>query len=783
MTSLPRLLFRLLLGRRLPVTRGTLRVSGARRSIVVRRDRYGIPHIQAESDEDAWYGLGFCQGQDRAFQLETLLRVARGTLAELVGVEGLPIDRLSRRIGFARAAEKQMPVLSEEVKRTLEAFSAGVTEGSRVGCRRKPHEFTLLRARPTPFGAADVVAIIKLQSFGLASNWDSELARLKVLEQDGPQALSALDPTYPEWLPVTAPVGAVPTPAPYRLSQDLAALARVVRLGGASNNWAIAPSRTASGRPILANDPHLPPSLPPHWYLAHVSAPGWAVAGAAFVGTPPIVVGHNHVAAWGVTAGMADNTDLYLEEVGADGRSVRQGEGFVACEVVEEVIHVRRGATVREDVLVTPRGPVMGPALKGEGRAISVSAVWLQPRPIEGMLAVHRKSSFEEFRRAFARWPLVSLNMVYADASGTIGWQLVGELPRRRKGWGSLPSSGADPEGGWHEEPVPFDDMPHLSNPATGFVATANTQPTTGEAGPFLGADWIDGYRLARITEVVGTRHDWNVRDTMALQSDLKSIPWQELRDVVLGAPAVSEDARRAHDLLAGWDGVVGADSPAAAVFELFLAAMALRVAQAKAPHSYAWSLGRGHLRDIPYTSFAVRRVAHLVRLLREQPQGWFSQPWGDEIFGALADAAGRLRQRWGDDTDRWRWGKVRPLRLLHPVGAKAPLGRIFNRGPFPWGGDANTVNQAATGPLDPTGNPFFIASLRMVVEVGDWEGARFSLPGGQSGNPLSPHYDDLLPLWRRGEGIPIAWSPDEVERATRDTLRLVPTHAGEPGN
>jgi len=773
--NIPRLLFRLLFGRRLPITDGTLEVPGIRHPVLIRRDRYGIPYIEAEEEEDAWYGLGFCQGQDHAFQIEALLRVVRGTLAELVGPEALPVDRLSRRIGFRYAAEQQLKALDDKTPRILEAFVCGVTAGARTGCRRPAHEFSLLRAQPTPYQAADVLGMAKLMSFTLPANWDVELARLKILTEDGAGALAALDPTYPEWLPVMAPPGALADSAVDRLGEDLALLTATTGQGGGSNNWAIAPTRTTTGRAILANDPHLSPSLPPYWYLAHVCTPDWAVAGASIVGTPGFFVGHNDVAAWGMTAGFVDNTDLFIEELSPDGRSVREGDHFVSCEIRSEVIQVRGGTTVEEEVLVTPRGPIVSPALEDEVGAISLRATWLAPGPLEGLLQMHRARTFGAFRRAFEQWPFLSLNMVYADTSGTIGWQLVGDSPRRRQGWGTIPLPGWDPQVGWEDDPIPYDEMPHLADPETGFIATANNQPNPEGAGPFLGTDWIDGYRQARIVEALDARHDWDLPSVQALQMDQKSIPWRELRDIVLAIPAETGEARQALTLLETWDGVVTADSPAAAVFEFFVAEIVQRVVAAKAPRAAQWALGAGFTPIAPFSIFAVRRVGHLVRLLREQPVGWFERPWPQEMADALTKVVKSLRKHYGDEPDRWAWGRVRPLTLRHPVGERAPLDRVFNLGPFPWGGDTNTVGQAFAPPSDPTTNPLSIASLRMVVDVGNWEESRFALPGGQSGNPLSPHYDDLLPLWQRGEGAPIAWSPEEVARVARSTLHLVP--------
>jgi penicillin amidase len=779
-------IFRLLLGRRLPVTDGILCVSGCREPIVIGRDLYGIPHIVANNEEDGWYGLGFCQGQDRSFQLETQVRIGRGTLAALIGRKGLGIDRLSRRIGYYRAAGEQLAVLDPRACRTLEAYARGVNAGRDHA--PPAHEFALLRARPTPYTAADVLAHLKMVSFSLASNWDNEISRLQILSQDGPQALLALDPAYPEWHPVTAPPGATAGKALDRLSKDLAYFQEYVKPGGGSNNWAIAgrgrdgvTPRTATGRPILANDPHLGSTLPPHWYLAHIRTPEWSVAGASFVGGPAFPAGHNGFAAWGVTAGFVDNTDLFLEEIGPDGCSVREGDTYIACERRVEIIEVKGKDAVEEVVLITPRGPIIGPALGDEYGAISLRATWLDPRPARGLLDIHRVRSFDEFRHALYPWPATAQNLVYADTSGVIGWQLMGDIPVRRKGSGALPLPGWDPEVGWEDEPVPLEQTPCLLDPACGYLATANTRPTREGEGPFWGVDFIAGYRLGRIVEALEARHDWDVDAVLALQLDQMSLPWREMREAVLAAHDTGPETQQALAMLSAWDGVLRADSPAAALYEMFVSEMAQRIVRTAAPKAGTWALGRGTSAPVRHTLMMAQRLSHLVRLLREQPEDWFSRfdgqeaPWSQEIAAGLRKAYQALDKRYGPDPARWAWGQIRPLILKHPMGARKPLGSIFNLGPIPLGGDSYTVNQAGTDLTEPTKSVLATASLRMVIDVGEWENSRFSLPGGQSGNPLSPHYADLLPFWKRGRGVPIAWSAQAVKEATRKTLRLEP--------
>jgi penicillin amidase len=781
------------LGRRLPRLDGMLAVPGLSGDVRVRRDRWGIPHIEAASGLDAWYGLGFCHAQDRAFQLETLLRVGRGTLAELVGADGLALDRTSRRLGFARLARAQRSVIDPEVRATMEAYAAGVNAGLAHGLARRPHEFVLLRAKPTEWTLEDVLAFVALQAFSLAGNWDAELARLRILAADGTDALLALEPAYAAWLPVTSPVGGLAADAlarvADRLSADLALLGETVGLTGGSNNWAIAGSRTASGAAIVANDPHLPPRLPVPWYLAHLRTPDWQLAGASFVGGPAFPIGTNGHIAWGITAGLTDTVDLFLEEIGSDGASVRRGDGFVPCEVVHERIAVRGGSAEELSVLITERGPVLtaafesgpGDARSSQGNtgwAFSFAAPWLRPAPLRGFLDIGSARSFEAFRSAFAEWPGPALNVVYGDVEGHVGWQLIGSLPRRRGGFGTVPLPGWNPEVGWEVDPVPFAEMPYLSDPDAGYVATANNQPRVDDDAPFLGVDWMEGYRVGRILEVLAAGSGWTVPRAQALQVDVVSLPWREIRDLVLGLPVPEDDeaARAAINLLQSWDGRVAADSVGASLYELFAAAMSRRIAEAKAPGSWRTVLGEGYGVVVPRTMFATRHVARLVRLLRERPKGWFAgSSWEAEAIGALGDVIRFLRDQAGQDPAGWAWGQLRQLTFEHPIGARRPFDRVFNLGPIPYGGDTNTPMQASSGPLSPFENPAFTAETRCVMDLGNPSASRFGLAGGQSGNPLSSHYGDLFDLWRRGEGVPIPTEEAEIAAATVHALTLRP--------
>jgi penicillin amidase len=761
-----------------------MRIASLEGRVTIRRDGWGIPHITAESAADGWFALGFCHAQDRPFQLELLQRVGSGTLSELIGRDGLPIDRMSRRLGFRRTAQAQLGLIGPDVVATLEAYIAGVNAGFSRGLARPPHELALLRGKRTPWTVLDVLCFVGLQSFSLSSNWDAELARLKVWTDDGADAVRDLDPAYASWMPVASPPGAAMGETIDRLGQDLALLQATVPTGGGSNSWAISGSRTASGRPILANDPHLAPRLPAPWYLVHIRTPDWEVAGASFVGGPALPIGTNGFAAWGITAALTDNTDLFLEEIGADGASVREGDGFVACEVVTEQIAVKGGQAEEERILVTRRGPIIT-ALLGDTlpQALSMSAVWLRPLPIRGFLDTVTARSFDAFRQAFAEWPGPALNLSYADGEGHIGWQLVGQLPLRRRGTGTIPLPGWDPANGWEDDLVPFAEMPFALDPDTGWVGSANGRPVVDDgSGPFLGADFGDGYRMARIAEALTERNDWGVADAQRLQMDVISLPWREIRDFILTLDVDADahpHAAQGAAILRDWDGQVAAGSAGASVYQAFVAGLTQRLAEARAPNAWRWAIGEGFGQIVPRTLLWTRAPSRLARLLQERPADWFEgSSWEDEAVAVLDDAIFQLSRGRGMSPSRWGWGLLRTLTLEHPMGVRRPLDRIFNVGPIPMGGDATTVMQASTGPIAPFGNPGFLANVRCVFDLGDPARSRFSLAGGQSGNPLSPHYADLFEVWRRGGGVPLPWTEGDVAAATRATLVLEPAAA-----
>lgn len=770
-------LFRAVLGAREPILSGTVRLSGICDRIVVRRDEHGVAYVEAQTDADAFFGLGFCQAQDRAFQIELLLRVARGTLAEIVGAEMIDVDRLSRRIGFARIGAAQLEVCDPETRSMLEHFAEGVNAGLSQGRSKRAHELTLLGAKPSTFHASDTLGVLQFLAFALSSNWDAELMRLRILRSDGKEALMRLEASLAAWrTAVDASDRVLQDVEILRAAETFMAGAAELRVqgatAGASNNWALSGSRTASGRPLVASDPHLSPTLPAPWYLVHVRTPAWAMTGACFVSQPMVSIGHNAHGAWAVTAGHADNTDLFVERLGPDGVTAFDGERFAACEVREERIRVKGKPDVVERVVVTPRGPIVGPVLGETGDALSLRGTWMAARPVGGY-GVYRAKNVAELRACFASYPTLSENRVFADVSGSIAWQMTGDVPVRRGGSALLPAPGWDRSVGWEDDPVPFDALPSERDPARGWVASANQRPACADEPmmPYLGVDWLDSYRYERIAELLDARRDWTVDACLAMQLDRHSRLWAEVRGAFLAAARADANMARLRPLLEAWDGEVAPASVAASVFELALADLAKRVARAAAPLTWTSALGSPLNAILPHGTMPLRRLSHLSRLIREQPEGFFATGWEREIRLSLAFAVNELKRRHGADESHWTWGAVRPLVLRHPFAAQPLVARVFGLPKIAVGGDATTIPQASVDFQDPFGDPIGIANLRAVIDVGAWENSRWSLAGGQSGNPCSAHFGDLLRVWERGAGIAIAWEREDVARRAVTTL------------
>jgi penicillin amidase len=629
-------------------------------------------------------------------------------------------------------------------------------------------------------------------------NWSTEVLRARIVAAVGAERAAAIDPTYPLHWPLTLPVGldygASLGTAPTGVHRDDDEL--LGRQGGepGSNAWVVGGARTASGGPLLANDPHLNLQMPSLWYEMHLVGGDYAVAGATIPGTPGVVIGHNARIAWGVTNGMNDVQDLYIERFDSDDPAGRRYEfrgAWEEAEVAREAIVVRdrpRGRQTHTEtvaVRITRHGPIVNdliPRADGAAPDEPLALRWtaLEPgRLHSSVLAINRAQDWGEFRAALANWTVPTQNFVYADVDGQIGYALGGDLPIRAQCDGLLPVPGWTGEWEWVGI-IPPEENPHALNPAEGFVATANNRIVGDDfAHPVIG-EWATSYRVSRIRELILRTPRHTAESFARIQADRRSLPGLACialaRDGRLPVAPRDQVAADARDALAAWDGVLSADSVGGLVATV-LCQQLLGRAYREVAGPLDTVVGLGAFAGMPGNGYRQRALPNLLdRLLGPDP-GWLAQGDSPEAITADAWAAtvAALRERWGDEVWRWRYGLAHQFTLRHPLGAIGPLGRLFNRGPITTGGDGETVNMGGLN-ISPAGIESYAApSYRQILDPTDWDRSRAIHPTGQSGHPASPHYADFLPLWLTGEYHPMPWTRGAVEEATAHRLTLAP--------
>ncbi len=741
-------------------TDGELCLRGLREPVVVLRDAWGVPYIEASSLEDLWFAQGVVTAGERLFQLDLALRVANGRLSELFGARTLHSDRLARTVGFHRAGARVVEAWDADSVAMHERFRAGVAAWV-AAMPSPPLEYTLLDLRPElPADVQAWAAAFVYLSWGLSGNAHRELLRAWIARRAGLDEVARLMPPLPED-PELIPAGAV-----HGALFD--ALGRPGTRG--SNEWVVAPSRTSTGGALLANDPHLDAVQPGVWIEMHLSAPGYRARGVALPWSPGIVLGTSAHHAWGATNVSGDVQDLFVEQLSDDGTAVRRGETWSPLVLHHETIEVRGEEPVELRVRVSSNGPLLDTFPFGEdeieyvpvepaeaaGTAFSLAWTGLQ-HAIQPSLALRAAAatSFEEFRRAVRGVTCPGQNFVYADVEGTIGYTCTGVYPVRRAGDGTMPVPAGDPTFGWDGE-IEADELPWGADPERGFLVTANNRVHDASYPHLIGHDFHVAHRAGRIADVLTAGDEHDVASTVALQADTVSATAREIVDALGRLEPSNDDQRLALDLLRSWDGDVRADSAAAALFQTWSAAVARR---ALAPLLGEELFGRYH---------ADREVWHcsvLPGLVRE------GDP--EPLAAALEDAVAELRDRLGPDHERWRWGALHRLRLTHPLAAIPGLEALFTAADVEIGGDESTVMQVSfdsRGRLDAV----VIPSWRAVYDLADLDRSVGVLPAGISGNPASPHWNDQGPLWLAGETHPLPFSDEAVVAASVAEMRLV---------
>jgi penicillin amidase len=747
--------------------------------VIVLRDEHGIAHITAASLEDLFRAQGFVVASERLFQLDFLLRAANGRLAGMLGELALPADRFARTVGWNRAGVRIWASWDEGSRRILAAYR----EGALAWLRRMPAppvEHAVLGLEPRlPEDGPSWAAASAWMSWNLSDNWDEELVRAEVAERLGPEAVRDLFPDLPA--EVRFPIaGRRPVPG----GLDLLNQAPPRPPGRGSNEWVVAASRSASGAPLLANDPHLAVLVPSFWFACHLQAPRYEAAGVALPFAPGIVIGRTPRHAWGLTNVGGDTQDLYLEELDEAGASARFRDAWEPLTVHREEIEVRGRAEPEVlEVRETRHGPLIGAYVIGiaqpeivEGGVRETYALrWVGAdcgiSPIT-LVRMAQATDFGAFREALRGWLSPGQNVVYADAEGTIAYQCTGRYPIRR-GWdGSMPVPGWDGEHEW-DGWIPFEELPFDIDPSEGFLATANNR-IHDEAYPHLiGVDWTPPSRIRRIAELLEAEPVHSPETFAAMQADVVSVPARELATVLGALEPADERQRAALELLRGSDGSLDAGSAAACVYAAWCHHIAERTLRpALGDELFTHAYGRP-------TSTGRWRAEVLPHLLANPTARWFGADGPEArdrvLRAALDDALDELERRLGPDPGAWRWGDLHRVVFASPLAAFPGLGELFSAGIVGTGGDDDTIWQGAYEP-ERRYEAVVIPSCRQIHDLASPDGSSIVHPPGQSGHPASAAWADLLPLWAAGERVPLPLSPEAVRAAARHELTLRPT-------
>ncbi|HYD46303.1 MAG TPA: penicillin acylase family protein [Phenylobacterium sp.] len=756
-------------------------VAGLQAPAEILVDRWGIAHIYAGSTRDAFFLQGYNVARDRLWQIDLWRKRGLGLLARDFGASYVPQDRAARLFLYRGDMEREWAAYGPDARGYAEAFVAGINAyvGEIRAGRPLPEEFRIAGTKPDLWKAEDVV---RIRSHGLTRNAAAEVARARVVCLGGLEAARLQKKLEPDWT-LKVPEGLNPCDVPQDVLADYALATQGVRFERTaplkiaadipadaigSNNWTIAPSRTATGRPILANDPHREHGAPSLRYIVHMEAPGFSAIGAGEPALPGISIGHNGTIAFGLTIFAADQEDLYVYETDpADPLRYRYKDGWERMSVVREAIPVKGGGVAEVELAFTRHGPVVKRE-PGKGRAYAIRSVWGEPGTSAyfGSVGYMTAKDWKGFSGAMENWGAPSENQVYADTSGNIGW-IVGSRTPKRPGWDGLFPVPGDGRYEW-DGFLRAEELPASFNPAKGWFATANEMnlPEGYPAERKVGFEWSNDARVRRISEVLAANGKVTLADAMALQTDPTNITARRLQALLKPLSSRDRDTQAALDLVRGWDGRAAADSAGAAVYEVWTVKHLGRATVARAtPAAARAAVGGGDLAAVldlleaPDASLGAKPAEARDAILAESLKAAF-----EEVRGKL-----------GPDPARWRWGDLHQARFEHaltPLADEAERARLAV-GPAPMAGTMLSPLAASWRP-----NDYRVvagASFRMVLDVGAWDNSRVINTPGQSGEPASPHFADLFDKWSRGEYVPLAYSRQAVEAAAERRIRLTP--------
>ena len=759
----------------LPKVDGLTTLPGLRAEVQIERDANGIPSIRAESRDDAMFGLGFVHAQDRLWQLETHKRISSGRLAEAFGAPALEADKFLRALGVKRAAAAQWALASPAVRAAMSAYAAGINAYIEQELKARPPEFVLLGLKPEPWTPEDSLAWAIMMAWDLGGNWRSELLRMRLALKLPVERINELMPPYPG-------EKSLPT-------ADYAALFRSLRLDGrlgeqallaappsgvegvGSNNWVLAGSHSETGKPLLANDPHLKLSAPALWYFARLEVPGLKLAGATMPGLPFVVLGQNEHIAWGFTNTGPDVQDLYIERIKTDDPSLYQTpRGWERFVSYAEIIKVKGEADVTLNVRETRHGPLISDSGIAQGLtgprhkpayalALRWTALDADQRSMDAGLALNAARSVDEFVRASADNVAPMQNMVVADREGRIGMVAAGRVPLRKSTndlRGLVPAPGWDARYDWDGFLDPT-LTPREVDPARGWIATANQRIHASDYPHYLTSEWAVPYRQQRIEQLLGAKPRHNLESLAEIQSDVVSLGTQRLLPFIRQAKSSHSLAAAAQKELAAFDGTMAPQRAAPLIFWAWARQLTVGVfGDDMDAVVFDRSLENRSYRDA------------LEGVLERNDTYWCDdqatpsiETCEQQIDAAFTRALEELEGKHGADVSKWQWGQAHLARSEHRPFSQVPeLARWFELR-TPVGGDTYTVNVSRVSMrATPKTNEFYLdehgPSLRALYDLGDPSKSRVMHSSGQSGLVFSPLYRSFVEPWAKVEYVPL---------------------------
>lgn len=795
----------LMIRRPFPQVDGHITLSGLQAPVDIYRDKAGVPQIYAQSQEDLFFAEGYTHAQERFWQMEFWRHVGQGRLSEILGQDGVKIDTFIRTMGWNRISEDTLiyyQTNTPEYMSIMQAYSDGVNaylDEHRDNMSINQTILGLVKGKweIEPWTPLDTISWAVVMADNLSGNWSEEINRAILESKLSPEDVDILLPGYPyDSRPVIAATANLVNPPTGNSLQanhavidwsqvntqiigqqpDMGILGRGPFVG--SNNWVVSGEHTNTGLPLLANDPHLGIQMPAIWYEVGLHAPGMDVVGFSFAGVPGVVIGHNNRIAWGVTNVGPDVEDLYIEKINPENRTQYEYMGeWKDMTIINETIKVNGGDDVILPVYVTQHGPIITDILSDDEKALNMQLAlrWTAQEPsriLQSIIQLDQAQNYDDYREALRYWDVPAQNVIFADVDGNIAYQMPGLVPLRPQGDdGLLPMPGWTGEHEWQGW-IPYEELPALYNPPQGYIVTANNAVVDKDYPYLVSIDWANGDRAQRIVTMIQERigsGKITAEDFAQIQFDSQSLMALDYAPIWQTLTSDDPEVQKAIELLRGWDGEERRDSVPAMLFEMFF-----------------WHLRPNVLKDEVGEDLVSRATTTLFfhALASQADAKWWDDVTTTDtesrdqiVLKSLSEAIAYLKENVGGDMDSWTWGKLHTTTFPSAPLGQSGIGlieKLVNRGPFPADGGYEIVNATSWDQKEPavvTWHP----SMRMIVDMSDFDLTKTVLPTGESGHPYNPHYDDMMPLWLNGQYNPLVFSEEKVKATAVSHLVLEP--------